>query len=51
MSTDARGMDDVETSESRSGASQPAPHMIGETIDGRYRVDALLGEGRTWRRP
>jgi serine/threonine protein kinase len=45
MSIDARGFDDGGASRPHSGVSQSPPELIGQTIDERYRVEALLGEG------
>jgi serine/threonine-protein kinase len=45
MSMDARGFDDGGASRPHSGVSTSASGLIGKTIDERYRVDALLGEG------
>lgn len=45
MSTGARGVEQLKDGGPPSGVSQ-APHgLVGETIDDRYRVEALLGEG------
>ena len=45
MSDGARGFDDSEVSEPRSGVSKTPEDLLGQTIDQRYRVDTLLGEG------
>jgi len=45
MSIDARGFGDGQASGPDSGVSQSPPGLIGETIDERYRVESLLGEG------
>lgn len=45
MSTDASGFDDGGTSRPHSGVSPSPTGLIGQTIDARYRVEALLGEG------
>jgi serine/threonine-protein kinase len=45
MSTDITRIGDDEASERASGVSHVQQSPLGETIDGRYRVDALLGEG------
>lgn len=41
----ARGFDDDGASRPHSGVSPAAQGLIGETVDERYRVEALLGEG------
>jgi serine/threonine-protein kinase len=38
-------MDEGETHGPQSGVSQEPPGLLGRTIDRRYRVDSLLGEG------
>ena len=45
MSDGARGFDDSEVSGPRSGVSKAPEGLLGRTIDQRYRVEALLGEG------
>jgi serine/threonine-protein kinase len=45
MSMGARGFDDGGASRPHSAVSPSPPGLIGATIDGRYRVEALLGEG------
>jgi serine/threonine-protein kinase len=45
MSTGARGSEDARPSGPRSGVSKAPKGLIGKTIDERYRVEALLGEG------
>jgi len=45
MSIDARGFDDGGAGRPHSGVSESPPGLIGKTIDERYRVEALLGEG------
>ncbi len=45
MSDGAKGFDDSEVSGPRSGVSKAPEGLLGLTIDGRYRVEALLGEG------
>jgi serine/threonine protein kinase len=45
MSDGAKGLDDSEVSGPRSGVSKAPEGLLGLTIDGRYRVEALLGEG------
>ena len=45
MSTGARTFEEGEPSGPRSGVSRVPESLIGTTIDDRYRVDALLGEG------
>ena len=45
MSTDARELEEARTSGTRPGVSQAPSELIGQTIDERYRVEALLGEG------
>ena len=45
MSDGAKGSDDSEVSGPRSGVSKAPEGLLGLTIDGRYRVEALLGEG------
>ena len=45
MSTGANGFDEPEATERRSGVSQAPQGLLGRTIDERYRVEALLGEG------
>ncbi len=45
MSTGAGTIEEREGSGARSGVSQVPSALIGTTIDDRYRVDALLGEG------
>ncbi len=38
-------MEDRETRGAHSGVTRAADGLLGRTIDGRYRIDALLGEG------
>ena len=45
MSDGARGFDDSKVSVPHSGVSKTPEGLIGRTIDQRYRVEALLGEG------
>ncbi len=45
MSDGARGFDDSDVSGPHSGVSKAPEGLLGQTIDQRYRVDALLGEG------
>jgi len=45
MSDGVRGFDDSEVSGPRSGVSKAPEGLLGRTIDQRYRVEALLGEG------
>ena len=45
MSDGAKGFDDPEVSGPRSGVSKAPEGLLGQTIDQRYRVEALLGEG------
>jgi len=45
MSDTARGFDDSEVSAPHSGVSKAPEGLLGQTIDHRYRVEALLGEG------
>ena len=45
MSDGAKGSDDSEVSGPRSGVSKAPEGLLGLTIDRRYRVEALLGEG------
>ena len=45
MSDGVRGFDDPEVSGPRSGVSKAPEGLLGQTIDQRYRVEALLGEG------
>ncbi|MBW2375852.1 MAG: serine/threonine protein kinase, partial [Deltaproteobacteria bacterium] len=45
MSDGTRGFDDPEVSGPRSGVSKAPEGLLGQTIDQRYRVEALLGEG------
>jgi len=45
MSDGARGFDDSEVSGPHSGVSAAPEGLLGRTIDQRYRVEALLGEG------
>ncbi len=45
MSDGARGFDDPEVSGPHSGVSKAPEDLLGRTIDQRYRVDTLLGEG------
>jgi serine/threonine-protein kinase len=45
MSDGARGFDDSEVSGPRSAVSKAPEGLLGRTIDQRYRVEALLGEG------
>ncbi|RLB43098.1 MAG: serine/threonine protein kinase [Deltaproteobacteria bacterium] len=45
MSDGARGFDDSEVSAPHSGVSKTPEGLLGRTIDQRYRVEALLGQG------
>ncbi len=45
MPDGARGFDEPEVSTPHSGVSKAPTGLIGLTIDQRYRVEALLGEG------
>ncbi len=45
MSDNATRMEDRETSGALSGVTRTPDSLLGATIDGRYRVDGLLGEG------
>lgn len=45
MSTHATPMSEEEANDRRSGVSQSPQGLLGQTIDERYRIDALLGEG------
>jgi len=45
MSDGVRGFDDPEVSGPLSGVSKAPEGLLGQTIDQRYRVEALLGEG------
>ncbi len=45
MSNGANGFDDSEVSGPHSGVSKAPQGLLGRTIDQRYRVEALLGEG------
>jgi serine/threonine protein kinase len=45
MSDGARGFDEPEVSPPHSGVSKAPKGLLGQTIDQRYRVEALLGEG------
>jgi len=45
MSDTARGFEDSEVSGPHSGVSKASEGLLGQTIDQRYRVEALLGEG------
>ena len=45
MSDGAKGFDDPEVSGPHSGVSKAPEGLLGQTIDKRYRVEALLGEG------
>ena len=45
MSDGAKGFDDPEVSGPHSGVSKAPEGLLGQTIDQRYRVEALLGEG------
>ena len=45
MSMGTSGFDDGGANKPHSEVSRAAPGLIGQTIDERYRVDALLGEG------
>ena len=45
MSDGARGSDDSEVSGPRSGVSKAPEGLLGQTIDQRYRVEALMGQG------
>ncbi len=45
MSDGAKGFDDSEVSAPHSGVSKTPEGLLGRTIDQRYRVEALLGQG------
>jgi len=45
MQGDARGFDGSEKSRPHSGVSKAPEGLLGRTIDQRYRVESLLGEG------
>ncbi len=45
MSSGARGFDGAEKGAPHSGVSHAPDGLLGRTIDQRYRVEALLGEG------
>jgi len=45
MSNEARGFDESERSGPHSGVSQAPEGLLGQTIDERYRVESLLGQG------
>jgi serine/threonine-protein kinase len=45
MSDGARGFDESEASGAQSGVSKASEGLLGRTIDQRYRVETLLGEG------
>jgi len=45
MSDGVKGFDDSGVSGPRSGLSKAPEGLLGQTIDQRYRVEALLGEG------